>query len=300
MTINITAIKNLLEPGINAIFGDYPSFPTEWKEIFSVNSSEKAVETDVEMRKFGLAQLKAEGATTYYDSGAGQRVITSYFHRYVALGFVVTRQAIKDNLYKGQFPLQAKDLKKSFAQTKEVICAAVLNNGFSTSYPVGDGASLFSTSHTIDGGTQANRPSTDVDLNETSIENAFITIGKWRDQANMRINVQGRKLLIPVDLTFVADRLLKGTERPNTANRDVNALHGIFPDGWSVNHYLTDTNAWFIKTDADNGFKYFDREPFETGMYTDPDNQNLKVWGLERYSAGCSNWRAGYASSGAS
>lgn len=300
MAINTTAIRSFLEPGLNAVFGSYDSWPAAHTQIFTQYQSEKAVEHDIEFSPLGLAQVKAEGAKTSYDT-MGQRTQTNYQHKYVALGFIVTRQAIKDNLYKSQFPMQAKSLRTSFMQTKEVQAAAVFNNAFDSAYPIGDGNQLCDTDHRIDTGTQANTPSTQVDLNETSLEAAWKTIKKWRDWRNRRINITPKKLIVPIDNAFVAERLLKSDKRIGTANNDISAVvsMGVLPEGYMVHPYLTDTTAWFIKTDADNGFKHFQREKFETGMSTDDDTQNLKVWGIERYSFGVSDWRCVYGSSGA-
>lgn len=300
MTINTTAIRSFLEPGINTIFGDYPAYPAQWKEIFDVNTSDKAVERDVEIKMLGLAQLKAEGASTVYDT-MGERYTTSYMHRYVGLGFIITRQAIKDNLYKSRFPMQAKALKNAFAQTKEVLGAAVLNNAFdATNYPIGDGVALCSTAHPIDGATVANRPSAEVDLNETSLEAAIIAVQAFKDAAGLRVMVKPQKLVLPPQLQFVAARLLRSEYRVDSANNDINAIKsmGMLPGGFVVNQFLTDTDAWFLMTNADNGFKYFQREPFETDVYTDFDNQSMKVSGIERYSFGVSNFRAVYGSQG--
>ena len=301
MTINTTAIRSLLEPGLNAVFGDYPSYPAQWREIFDVYSSDKAVEKDIEMKFLGLAQLKAEGASTVYDT-MGERFTTSYVARTASQGFIITRNAIKDNLYKSRFPMQAKGLRRSFEQLKETICASVLNNGFdATNYPIGDGVALFSTAHPIDGSTVANRPTAEADLNETSLEAALIAVQAFKDQAGLKVMVQPRKLVVPPQLQFTTARLLRGDWQVDSANRNINAIKNMnmVPEGFVVNQFLTDVDAWFLLTNADNGFKFFQREGFSTDMYTDFDNENLKVKGLERYSAGVSNFRAGYGTSGA-
>lgn len=301
MPINTSAIRNLLRPGLAAVFGDYPMYPAQWTEIFEKHTSNMAVEIEVEMKLLGLAELRAEGASTAYDS-MGQRYVTNYVNQYYGLGFIITRQAIKDNLYKSRFPQQAKALRRSFEQTKEINGAAVLNNGFSSSFPIGDGQPLYSTAHPIDGATVANTPSVQANLNETTLENALITIQQFQDQAGLTVMTKARKLIVPPALQFTACRLLNSQFRVDTANNDINAINNqnYMPDGYTVNQFLTDTNAWFIKTDADNGFKYYDREPFETDIFTDFDNDNLKVKGIERYSFGVSNFRCTYGSSGAS
>lgn len=301
MAVNTAQIAQLLRPGLNSVFGDYPNYPSQWTDIFDRFTSDMQQEIDVEMRTLGLAQLRAEGANTYYDNGMGQRIITTYLHRYVALGFIVTRQAIKDNLYKSQFNMGAGQLKDSFLQTKEVQGAAVLNNGFDgTNYPIGDGQALFSTAHPIDGATYANTPTVQVALNETSLENAINTVQQFKDQAGKIVMVQPRKLIVPTAVQWQADRLLGSKFQTDTAQNNISAIYNTkaVPDGYAVNQFLTDTNAWFLKTNADNGFKYFDREKMEVDMFTDFDNDNLKVKGVERYSFGVSNARCCYGSSG--
>lgn len=301
MPINTTAIRDLLRPGLAAVFGDYPMYPSQWTEIFDKYTSDKAVEIDVEIKLLGLAQLRAEGASTSYDT-MGQRTITNYVNKYYGLGFIITRQAIKDNLYKSRFPLQATALKRSFLQTKEVIGANVLNNGFDSNFPIGDGKALFATDHVRDGGTWANTPSVQVNLNEASLEDALISIQQFKDNGGLRVMTKARKLIVPPQNQFVAERLLKSQYRVDTANNDVMGIvsGGYFPEGYCVNQFLTDTNAWFVKTDAPDGFKYYEREPMETDMYTDFDNDNLKVKAIERYVFGVSNARCTFGSSGAS
>ena len=299
MAINITAIRDLLRPGLAAVFGDYPMYPSQWTEIFERHTSDKAVEIEVEIKLLGLAQLRQEGANTAYD-GMGQRYTTNYVHRYVGLGFIITRQAIKDNLYKSRFPMQAKALRRSFAQTKEVLAAAVINNGFDTNFPIGDGLPLYSTAHLIDGGTVSNRPTVQTDLNETSLEAAVTAVRRFRDAANLRIMTKPVKLCVPAELEFTTDRLLSSTQRVNTANNDINAIYNMssVPQGCKINIFFSDTNSWHLITDAPDGFKYYDREAMEVDMYTEFDNDNLKVKGIERYSFGVSNFRAAYGSSG--
>jgi phage major head subunit gpT-like protein len=300
MPINTSAIRNLLRPGLAAVFGDYPMYPAQWTEIFEKHTSNMAVEIEVEMKMLGLAELRAEGASTAYDS-MGQRFVTNYVNKYWGLGFIITRQAIKDNLYKSRFPQQAKALRRSFEQTKEINGASVLNGGFDTNFPLGDGQPLYSVSHPIDGSVVANRPSVNANLNETTLEAALITIQQFKDQAGLTIMTKARKLIVPPQNQFVACRLLNSQFRVDTANNDISAINNqnYMPDGYTVNQFLTDTNAWYIKTDAPDGFKYYDREAFETDIFTDFDNDNLKVKGIERYSFGVSNFRATYGSAGA-
>jgi hypothetical protein len=299
MAINTTSIQQLLRPGLAEVFGDYPMYPAEFTEIFSVNTSDKAVEIEVEMKLLGLASTKAEGAPTNFQD-MGQRVISTYYHRYTSVGFVITRQAQKDNLYESQFPLQAQSLRNSMLQSKEVNGASVLNNGFSASFPGGDGVSLFSTAHPIDTGTFANTPTVQTDLNEASLQDAIITISQFRDQAGLITMTKPEKLIVPPQLQFTADRLLHSAFRTGTANNDINAIYNIgsVPQGYRTNHFLTDTNAWFLKTDAPNGLKHYVREKLETDVFTDFTTDNLLAKAIERYSFGWSNSRSIYGSSG--
>lgn len=299
MTVNTTAIRDLLRPGLAAVFGDYPSYPAQWTELFEKHTSDKAVEIEVEMKMLGLAQIKQEGASIAYDT-MGQRFTTNYVHRYVGIGFIITRQAIKDNLYKSRFPLQQQALKKSLLQTKEVLGASVFNNGFDANFPIGDGQPVFSTAHPIDGSTQSNTFAVQADLNETSLQDAVTAIQRFRDVAGLRVMTKARKLCVPAPLQWTANRLLNSEFRVGTANNDESAIYNTkaVPEGYCVNQFFTDDNAWFLLTNADNGFKYYDREPLEIDMYTDFDNDNLKVKAIERYSFGVSNWRAGFGSQG--
>lgn len=301
MTINTTAIRDLLRPGLAAVFGDYPMYPGQWSEIFETNSSDKAVEIEVEIKLLGLAQIKAEGASTVYEN-MGQRYVTNYVHRYTSIGFIITRQAMKDNLYQSRFPLQAKALRQSMMQTKETLGAAVLNNGFSSSFPIGDGKALYATDHPTDTGTVANTFSVQSDLNETSLQDAIVGIQRFRDAAGLRIMTKPTKLVVPAELQWTAERLLKTTLRTGTADNDINAIYSMsaVPQGHRVNQFLTDTNSWHLLTDAPNGFKHYEREALETDVYTDFDTDNLKAKAVERYSFGVSNFRAGWGSSGAS
>lgn len=301
MAVNTSQIAPLLRPGLAAVFGDYDMYPAQWTDIFDKHTSDKAYELEVETRLLGLAQIRTEGANTAYDNLMGTRYQTTYTHRYVGLGFIVTRQAIKDNLYKSRFDMQSRALKRSFLQTKEVLGASVLNNGFdATNYPIGDGVALFSTAHPIDGSTVANTPTAQVDLNETSLQAGIVSVMQFKDQAGLTVMTKPQKLVVPVNNRWVADRLLGSKFQTNTANNDISAIvnTNAVPGGWKDNMFLTDTNAWFLMTDADNGFKYYSREALEIDMYTEFDNDNLKIKGIERYSFGVSNFRAAYGSSG--
>lgn len=300
MAINTSAIANLLRPGLADVFGDYPTYASQWTEIFDRHTSIMQQEIEVETRLLGMAEIRAEGASTAFDNAMGQRWITTYLHKYVSLGFIVTRQALKDNLYKNKFDMQSRALKRSMLQTKEVLGASVLNNGFSTSYPGGDGQPLYSTSHPIDGATYANTFSTQADLNETALNDANVIIQQFKDQAGLIVMTKAKKLIVPPQLAWTADRLLGSKYRTDTANNDINPIAStqMIPDGYRVNQFLTDTNGWFIKTDADSGFKYYEREKLEIDMFTEFDNDNLKVKALERYSFGWSNPRISFGSQG--
>ena len=284
MAINTTAIRDLLRPGLAAVFGDYPMYPGQWSEIFEKHTSDKAVEIEVEVKLLGLAQIKAEGASTAYGE-MGQRFVTNYVNRYTSIGFIITRQAIKDNLYQSSFPLQAKALRQSMEQTKEVLGASVLNNGFSASFPIGDGQPLFSTAHPIENGTVANTFTVQADLNETSLQDAIVGVQRFRDAAGLRIMTKPTKLIVPAELQWTATRLLQSQFRVDTANNDINAIYNnsAVPQGHRVNMFLTDTNGWFLLTDAPNGFKHYERESLETDVYTDFDTDNLKAKAIERY-----------------
>lgn len=299
MAINTTAIANLLRPGLAAVFGDYPLYPSQWSDIFETYESDKAVEIEVEMKMLGLASIRPEGSATAVDT-MSQRVITSYVHKYVALSFNITRQAIMDNLYKTKFPLMVRALKKSMAQTKEILGASVLNNGFLAAYPIGDGQPLYSTQHPIDGGVVANTPAVQADLNEASLESAIIAIQQFKDQAGLIVQTKPEKLIIAPQGQFVAERLLASAFRTNTANNDISAVYNVsaVPQGYRVNQYLTAPNAWFLNTDAPDGFKHYIREAIETDVYTDFSTDNLLAKAVERYSFGISNFRASYGSNG--
>lgn len=299
MAINTTAIANLLRPGLAAVFGDYPLYASQWSDVFDTYESDKAVEIEVEMKMLGLAQIRPEGSPTAVDT-MGQRIITSYVHKYVALSFNITRQAIMDNLYKTKFPLMVRALKKSMAQTKEILGASILNNGFNAAFPIGDGQALYSVNHPIDGNVVPNTPAVQADLNEASLESAIITIQQFKDQAGLIVQTKPEKLVVPPQGQFVAERLLGSAFRTNTANNDISAVYNVsaIPQGYRVNQYLTLPNSWFVITDAPDGFKHYIREPIATDVYTDFSTDNLLAKAVERYSFGVSNFRATYGSNG--
>lgn len=298
MATNTTAIVNLLRPGLKDVFGELPGYRPEWPEIFETGTSDKAVEYEVEMKFLGLGQIRPEGAGTAMDS-MGQRIVTSYVNRYVALQFQITAQAIADNLYKDRFPMMVKSLKKSMAITKEILGASVLNNGFNTSFPIGDGQPLFSTLHPIDNGFVANTPTIQADLNEASLEAALITISQFKDQAGLISMVLPEKLIVPPQGDFVASRLLNSQFRVGTPNNDISAINygSRIPKGYVVNHFLTLPNSWYLTTNCE-GLKHYVREKIRTDMYSDFSTENIMAKAVERYSFGCSNFRSIYGSNG--
>ena len=301
MTINTSAISSLLRPGLAAVFGDDPMYPSQWTEIFDNYDSDKSVEIETEVKLLGLMAIRPEGSPTAFQD-MGQRYITTYVNRYISGGFIITRQAIKDNLYKKDFPQQALALRSAMDQTCETLAISVLNNGFSASFPGGDGVALYSTAHPIDTGTSANTFTTQADLNETSLQEALVVIQQMRNLAGLLVMVQPRKMIVPPQLQWTADRLLNSQFRTGTGNNDISAVYNVdaIPEGYRVNQFLTDTSAWFIKTNANNGFKHYAREAYETGTFTDFSTDNLLVKALRRDSWGFSNWRVSFGSSGTS
>ena len=302
MAINRAQLVKELEPGLNALFGlEYARYEDEHTMIFDTESSDRAFEEEVMLSGFAEAPVKSEGAQISYDTG--QETWTArYTHETIALAFSLTEEAMEDNLYDSLSARYTKALARSMNQTKQVKAANVLNNGFSTSYPGGDAKPLMTTDHpTVSAGDQSNEPSTAADLNETSLENAMIDIAAFKDERGLKTNVQARRLIVPPALQFVADRLVNTPGRVSTAANDINALRNMnaIPDGYSVNHYLTDTDAFFIRTDAPNGLKHFVRTAMSTGMEGDFETGNVRYKARERYSFGWSDWRGVYGSPGA-
>ena len=300
MAVNLSAIKDLLLPGLRGVEGKYEMIPSQYDKIFTKHDSKLALERTAEMRYLGLAQLKTEGAQTSFDNGAGERFVYNQEHSEIALGYAITRKAIDDNLYKTQFHPSNLGLIESFQQTKEIYGANLLNTATTYNANIGgDGVSLCSTAHPIDGNTIANKPTVDVDLNEATLLNAMIAIRtNFRDMANLKVFARGRKLIVPPQLEPVAIRLLKTELRPGTADNDVNAIlttAGGLPEGYMVNDFLTSAFAWFLLTNID-GLSYMERVKFETDMQVDFVTDNLLVKGYERYSFGYYNWRSIYAS----
>jgi len=301
MAINRAQLVKELEPGLNALFGmEYDRYKDEWKDIFDTESSDRAFEEEVLLSGFGEASTKAEGGGVTYDTA--QEVWTArYQHETIALAFALTEEAVEDNLYDKLSSRYTKALARSMSHTKNVKGAAVLNNAFSNSYTGGDGVELCGTHTLLHGASVSNEPSTAADLNETSLENAVIDIAKFTDERGLKIAIQPSNLCIPTDLQFVAERVLNSTGRVATADNDLNALSSTsaIPGGYSVNHFLTDPDAWFLKTDAPNGLKHMKRVGIKTGMEGDFETGNVRFKARERYSFGWSDWRGVYGSPGA-
>ena len=299
MAINRAQLAKELEPGLNALFGmEYSRYENEHAEIFDQETSDRAFEEEVMLMGFGEAGVKQEGSAVQFDT-ATESFTARYTHETIALAFSLTEEAVEDNLYDTLSARYTRSLARSMAYTKQVKATNVLNNAFTTAG--GDGVSLVNTAHpTALGGTFSNRSSTDADLNETSLEQAMIDIAAFIDERGLKIAMQGRKLIIPVNIQFVADRILNSTLRVGTSDNDINALRnmGMLPDGYTINHYLTDTDAYFIKTDAPNGFKHFVRAALTTGMEGDFDTGNMRYKARERYSFGFSDPRCVYGSQG--
>ena len=304
MAISRAQMMKELLPGLNELFGlEYDSYENEHKDIYEMESSDKAFEEEVQLSGFGPAPVKSEGSAIAYDTA--QEVFTArYNHETVALGFSITEEAIEDNLYDSLSARYTKALARAAANTKQVKAAFPLNNGFSTSFQSGDGVNLFSTAHPlVSGGTNANTPSTQSDLNETSLEQAVIDIAGFTDQRGLKIAARPRRLIVPPELMFVATRILDTELRPSTADNDINALrtNGAIPEGYRVNHYLTDAqnDAWFVITDVPNGMKGFTRTPLTNSMDGDFDTGNVRYKCRERYSFGVSDPLGIYGSAGA-
>jgi phage major head subunit gpT-like protein len=300
MAVNLSAIKDLLLPGLRGVEGKYEMIPSQYDKIFTKHDSKMALERTAEMRFLGLAQLKTEGGQTAFDNGAGERFVYNQEHTEIALGYAITRKAIDDNLYKTQFAPSNLGLIESFQQTKEIYGANVLNTATTYNASIGgDGKALCASDHPIDGGTVSNIPSTPVDLNESTLLNAMIAIRtNFKDQAGLKVFARGRKLIVPPQLEPVAIRLTKTELRPGTADNDVNAIMmtaGGLPESYMVNDFLTSAYAWFLLTNID-GLSYMERIKFETDMQVDFVTDNLLVKGYERYSFGYYNWRSIFGS----
>jgi len=301
MAISRAQLLKELLPGLNALFGlEYKKYGEEHKEIFEQESSERSFEEETKLSGFSAAPVKNEGSALAYDN-AQEAWTARYVHETIAMGFSLTEEAIEDNLYDSLSSRYTKALARAMAYTKQVKAAAILNQGFTGGPTYGDGQTLFSTAHPlVSGGTNSNRPTVAADLNETSLEAAVIQIAGWTDERSLLIAAKPRKLVVPPSLQFVAERLLKTELRVSTADNDINALKsmGSIPEGYTVNHYLTDTNAWFLLTDVPNGLKHFVRTPMQTGMDADFDTGNSRYKARERYSFGVSDPLGAFGSPG--
>ena len=304
MAISRAQLLKELLPGLNALFGlEYKRYGEEHKEIYETEKSERSFEEETKLSGFSAAPVKNEGSAIAYDN-AQEAFTARYNHETIALGFSITEEAIEDNLYDSLSGRYTKALARAMAYTKQVKAASVLNNGFTNSsqYYGGDGVPLFSTQHPlVSGGVNSNRPTTGADLNETSLENAVIQISLWTDERGLLIAAMPRKLIIPPQLQFVATRLLETNLRVGTTDNDINAIknNGSIPEGYAINHYLTDPNAWFLTTDVPNGMKHFERMPLSNSMDGDFDTGNVRYKARERYSFGWSDPLGMFGSPGA-
>ena len=302
MAISRAQLVKELEPGLNALFGmEYDRYDNEHLEIYETESSDRAFEEEVMLSGFGNAATKSEGAGVTFDT-ANEVYTSRYTMETIALAFALTEEAMEDNLYDQLGARYTRALARSMSHTKQIKAAAVLNNAFDSSFTGGDGKELCATDHPLGGGgTFRNEFTVAADLNETSLENALIDISQFVDERNMIVALRGMKLIVPPALQFVADRLLESTLRTGTSDNDLNAIKnmGMLPDGYTINHFLTDTDAFFLKTDAPNGFKYFERTPLSTSMEADFDTGNMRYKARERYAFGFSDPRCVFGSPGA-
>jgi hypothetical protein len=301
MAISRAQLVKELEPGLNALFGlEYRQYADETKEIFDTESSDRAFEEEVMLSGFGNAAVKPEGQGIQFDD-AQETFTARYTNETIALAFAITEEAIEDNLYDRLASRYTKALARSMASTKNIKGAAVLNNAFTAAFAGGDGVSLINVAHPTLAGTFANRLATNADLNETSLEQSLIDIAAFTDERGLKVAARGMKLVIPSNLQFTADRLMNTQGRVGTADNDINAIKnmGMIPEGYTVNHYLTDTDAFFIKTDVPNGLKHFSRSPIKTTMEGDFDTGNVRYKARERYVFGFSDPRGIFGSQGA-
>jgi hypothetical protein len=303
MAISRAQLLKELLPGLNALFGlEYARYGEEHKEIYDTETSERSFEEETKLSGFSAAPVKNEGQAIQYDNG--QEAWTArYNHETIALGFSITEEAMEDNLYDSLSARYTKALARGMAYTKQVKAASILNNGFSNAVTYGDGVSLFSTAHPlVSGGTNSNRPATAADLNETSLESAVIQIAAWTDERSLLIAAKPKKLIVPPSLMFVATRLLETSLRVGTTDNDINAIknNGSIPEGYTVNHFLTDPNGWYLTTDVPNGLKHFIRVPLSTSSDGDFDTGNIRYKARERYSFGVSDPLGIFGSPGSS
>ena len=303
MAISRAQLLKELLPGLNALFGlEYAKYGEEHKEIYETEASERSFEEETKLSGFSAAPVKNEGSAIAYDN-AQEAWTARYNHETIAMGFSITEEAVEDNLYDSLSARYTKALARGMAYTKQVKAAYVLNNAFNTAVTYGDGVTLCNTAHPlISGGTNSNRPTTGADLNETSLENAVIQIAAWSDERGLLIAAKPKKLVVPPALMFVATRLLETNLRVGTADNDINALknNGSIPEGYTVNHFLTDTNGWFLLSDVPNGLKHFVRMPLANSMDGDFDTGNVRYKARERYSFGVSDPLGIFGSPGSS
>jgi hypothetical protein len=301
MAMNRANFRKQLQEGLNAVFGmEYKRYPEEWRKLFDVGSSKKAYEEDVLLAGLGAAQVKGEGAGVAYDEGA-ESYVARYVHETIALAFAITEEAIEDGLYGELGAKYSRALARSMQHTKEVKGSNVYNNGFSASYPGGDGVALFSTAHPLwGGGTLSNKLATPADLSEAALEEALIQISEWTDERGIPIAAQAKSLHIPTELQFIAERILMSPYRSGTGDNDINALKsaGALPGGVHINHRFTDPDAWFIRTDCPDGLKAMQRVAIKRGVEGDFETGNMRYKARERYSFGWSDWRGAFGSEG--
>ena len=302
MAISRAQLAKELEPGLNALFGlEYKQYENQHTAIFDTENSDRAFEEEVMLSGFGTAAVKQEGSAVGYDD-AQESFTARYTHETIALAFSITEEAVEDNLYDSIAKRYTKALARSMANTKQIKAANVLNNGFSSSYTGGDAVELFSSAHvSTSSSSNRNELSTASDLSETSLEQALIDIAAMKDERGLKIAARGMKMIIPSALQFTAERIMKSAQRVGTADNDINAVKsmGMVPQGYAVNNFLTDTDAWFIKTDVPNGLKHMGRSPIKTAMEGDFDTGNMRYKARERFSFGWSDWRGIFGSEGA-
>jgi hypothetical protein len=300
MSTNTGNIAALLRPGLAAIVGELPSYPEQYAEIFSYHTSDKYQEIEVEMRMPGIADIKPEGMPTATDSSIGQRIITNYIHKTVGLNEILTKETIRDNLYNREFPRLAVSLRTSLRTAKNVLLTNILNNAFNAAYPIGDGQSVCSATHPVDGGFYSNVTPAPAAFSETTVETMLIQIQGFVMQSGILAQTMAKKLIIPKELQFSASRLLNSSFRVGVANNDINAMyHGDYiPEGYRVNHYLTSPTSFFILTDSPDGFKLYQRDIVETDTHADYSTNNIMMKAEERYSGGITNPRGVIGSQG--
>lgn len=297
--INTAAISRLLTPILNQVFGDFETYPDQWKEIFKTYASDRAYEFDLEMRYLGPADIKYEGQPVSVDT-MGERIVTNYIHKCIATSFVITKEALEDNQYKKDFPDAMKSMRDALRVSKDIFGSNILNNAFNVLAPIGDGQPLCSLLHPIDSGFVANTGAVPVAFSETGIESAIMQIQSFQMQSGMLAQTIAKKIIVPKQQQFNAARILRSTYQNNTANNAINALYHLdyISQGYKVNQYLTNPTMWFVLTNSDSGLKHFQRTNVESFIYADPETFNMKFTAMERYSFGASNFRSIYGSPG--